>query len=120
MLVQNWEIDQKYFSGALEAYNAGGTAELNKYLNSLSYTYGEAELEAIASYAGEYGNAPLSTRTLKVVTQSGANWYGGVDGNLVVEDEYGNRYTDADIAKEDEELAKALRKLKKGDTYSPN
>ena len=112
-------IDQKYFSGALEAYNKGGTAELNKYLNSLSYTYGDSELEAIASYAGEYGNAPLATRTLKVVRQSGTNWIGGSNGNLIVEDEYGNRFTEADIEKEDEALAKTLRGLKEGETYSP-
>ena len=115
------EIDPKHFSGALEAYNSGGTQKLNEYLNSMSGIYGDAELEEIATYAGEYGNyvdpndqdnpLPYKDRTWKVVDDGG--WHlGKLDDNARIVDQYGRTITISMLYKalQEEGMSKAKAK----------
>ena len=101
---------------ALEAYESGGMDGLNKYLNSVPDNY---DREAIAQYAGMYGELPYSDRTYTVVNDGGINWW-GIDNNAKVTDEYGNEFTLKELAKYDEDIAKELSKKKytTGTSYS--
>ena len=92
---------------ALEAYNDEGMDGYNKYLNSLP---SNVDREKIHDYVGEYGVLPYSDRTYTVVDDGGINWFGGVDNNAVVEDQYGNQMTLKELSKIDKELAKKLSK----------
>lgn len=100
---------------ALEAYNEGGEAALNKYVDSLP---SNIDIEGIDSYVNEYGQLPLSQRTYTVVDAGGVNWFGGVDNNAVVQDQYGNKIKLSELKKTDKELAEKLSKLKKGQSYT--
>lgn len=100
---------------ALEAYNSGGDAALDKYVDSLG---SNIDMTSIASYIDNYGELPLSKRTFTVIDDGGTNWFGGVDGNAKVKDQYGNTYKLSDLKKEDKTLATALSKLKKGQSYT--
>ena len=96
------KIDQKHFTGALEAINNGGTAKLNEFLNSLGGIYSDEELEAIAEYAGSYSSyvdpndpenpVPYTDRDWKVVDDGG--WHiGKLDDNAKIKDQYDNEIT---------------------------
>lgn len=100
---------------ALEAYNEGGEAALNKYVDSLP---SNIDVEGIDSYVTEYGQLPLSQRTYTVIDDGGVNWFGGVDNNVVVQDQYGNKIKLSELKKTDKELAEKLSKLKKGQSYT--
>lgn len=96
---------------ALEAYNEGGEAALNKYVDSLP---SNIDIEGIDSYVNEYGQLPLEQRTY-TKTKDTINWFWGVDNNDVVKDQYGNTYKIKDLPKS---IQKNLTKLKKGETYT--
>ena len=103
---------------ALEAYNEGGDAALNKYVDSLP---SNIDIEGIDSYVNEYGILPYSQRTYTVIDDGGWNWFGaGVDANAKVKDQYGNTYTLKQLEKYDKEIAKELSKSKYtvGKTYT--
>ena len=86
------EINQKYYQGALEAYNGGGVAKLNEYINSLAGTYSEEQLNLLAEYAAENGyyadDTPYEDRNWTVVKKGGINWGGSdtIDNNGKVSD----------------------------------
>lgn len=96
---------------ALEAYNEGGEAALNKYVDSLP---SNIDIEGIDSYVNEYGQLPLEQRTY-TKTKDTTNWLWGVDKNDVVKDQYGNEYKISDLPKS---IQSALTKLKKGESYT--
>lgn len=96
---------------ALEAYNEGGDAALNKYVDSLP---SNIDIEGIDSYVNEYGQLPLEQRTY-TKTKDTTNWFWGVDNNDVVKDQYGNTYKIKDLPKS---IQKSLTKLKKGESYT--
>ena len=96
---------------ALEAYNEGGDAALNKYVDSLP---SDIDIEGIDSYVNEYGQLPLEQRTY-TKTKDTTNWLWGVDNNDVVKDQYGNTYKIKDLPKS---IQKSLTKLKKGESYT--
>lgn len=96
---------------ALEAYNEGGDAALNKYVDSLP---SDIDIEGIDSYVNEYGQLPLEQRTY-TKTKDTTNWFWGVDNNDVVKDQYGNTYKIKDLPKS---IQKNLTKLKKGESYT--
>ena len=102
---------------ALEAYNNGGMAELNKYINSLPDSYNKDE---IAQYIGAYGELPYSQRTYTVTDDGGWNVGWGIDNNAKVKDQYGNEFTLKQLAEYDEDIAKELsnKKYTKGTTYT--
>lgn len=105
---------------ALEAYNEGGEAALNQYLDSLP---SNIDVEGIDSYINDYGTLPLEQRTFtKVKDTRNAGFLGftdknnsGVDNNDVVKDQYGNTYKIKDLPKS---IQSALTKLKKGESYT--
>jgi hypothetical protein len=90
--VSGSEINQKYYSGALDAYNERGTAGLNEYLGSLNGTLDESQLDILAEYAGYHGNAPLNTIDWEMIDDGGWNWGFGIDNNGKVSDGY-NTYS---------------------------
>jgi hypothetical protein len=90
--VSGSEINQKYYSGALDAYNERGTAGLNEYLGSLNGTLDESQLNILAEYAGYHGNAPLNTIDWEMIDDGGWNWGFGIDNNGRVSDGY-NTYS---------------------------
>ena len=96
---------------ALEAYNEGGEAALNQYVDSLP---SNIDIEGIDSYVNEYGQLPLEQRTY-TKTKDTTNWLWGVDNNDVVKDQYGNTYKIKDLPKS---IQSALTKLKKGESYT--
>ena len=102
---------------ALEAYNNGGQAEYDKYIDSLP---SNVDIDEIAGYvfgSGDskgYGELPIAQRTFTVIDDGGTNWFGGVDGNVKVKDQYGNEYTLDQLKKYDKDLAKALSGVSKG------
>lgn len=96
---------------ALDAYNEGGEAALNKYVDSLP---SNIDIEGIESYVNEYGQLPLEQRTY-TKTKNTTNWLWGVDNNDVVKDQYGNSYKIKDLPKS---IQKSLTKLKKGESYT--
>lgn len=100
---------------ALEAYNEGGQAALDKYVDSLP---SNIDMTSIDSYVGQYGTLPVSQRTYTVIDDGGVNWFWGVDNNAKVKDQYGNEMTLGDLKKTDEDLAKELSKLGKGKSYT--
>lgn len=99
---------------ALEAYNSGGDAALNQYVDSLG---SNVDMESIANYVDSYGSytEPL---TYTVIDDGGVNWFFGVDNNVKVQDQYGKTYKLSDLKKNDKDLAKELSKLKKGQSYT--
>lgn len=105
---------------ALDAYNEGGEAALNKYVDSLP---SNIDIEGIDSYVNEYGQLPLEQRTFtKVKDTRNAGFLGftdkdnsGVDKNDVVKDQYGKEYKIKDLPKS---IQLALTKLKKGESYT--
>lgn len=107
---------------ALEAFNTGGESAYYEYLDSLPSNIDVGEIDAYVNGDGNgnqgYGQLPLSQRTFTVIDDGGINWFGGVDGNVVVKDQYGNEYKLSDIKKTDSNLAKELSKLGKGATYT--
>ena len=107
---------------ALEAYNTGGETAYYQYLDSLPSNIDVEEIDLYVNGNGTdtkgYGQLPLAQRTFTVIDDGGINWFGGVDNNVVVRDQYGNQYKLSDIKKENSTLAKALSGLKKGDTYT--
>jgi len=96
---------------ALEAYNEGGDAALNQYVDSLP---SNIDIEGIDSYVNEYGTLPLEQRTY-TKTKDTTNWLWGVDKNDVVKDQYGNEYKIKDLPKS---IQSALTKLGKGESYT--
>lgn len=100
---------------ALEAYNTGGDDALNKYVDSLPTNI---DIGAIDTYVSNYGELPLAQRTFTVIDDGDINWFGGVDNNAVVKDQYGNEYKLSDIKDTDKELAKKLSGLAKGKSYT--
>ena len=90
--VSGSEINQKYYSGALDAYNERGTAGLNEYLGSLNGSLDESQLDILAEYAGYHGNAPLDTIDWEMIDDGGWNWGFGIDNNGKVSDGY-NTYS---------------------------
>ena len=106
---------------ALEAYNTGGESAYYQYLDSLPSDVDVEEIDAYVNGDGKdnkgYGQLPLAQRTFTVVDDGGINWFGGVNGNAKVRDQYGNEYTLDQIKKDNKALAEELSGLKKGDTY---
>ena len=96
---------------ALEAYNEGGTAALNKYVDSLP---SNIDMDGIDAYVNEYGQLPLEQRTY-TKTKDTTNWLWGVDKNDVVEDQYDNKYKIKDLPKS---IQSALTKLKENESYT--
>lgn len=96
---------------ALEAYNEGGEAALNKYVDSLP---SNIDIEGIDSYINDYGTLPLEQRTY-TKTKDITNLLWGVDKNDVVKDQYGNEYKISELPKS---IQKSLTKLKKGESYT--
>ncbi len=112
-----------YKQKALELYNEGGDALVDRYVDSLGlsgdeknelglYIYGDKEEEIKG-----YGELPLAMRTYTIIDDGGGQ-LGGVDDTAIVEDEYGNRYMLSELKKVDKELAKELSKLKEGQNYT--
>lgn len=107
---------------ALEAYNTGGMDALNQYLNSLQSS---VDKDAIADYVGNYGTydtaenpLPIEQRTFTVANDGNRNWFGGVDNNVVVTDQYGNEFKLSELKEIDKELALELSKLGVGESYT--
>lgn len=102
---------------ALDAYNNGGMAELNKYLNSVPDNY---DKDSIANYVGQYGELPYSQRTYTVIDDGGWNVGWGVDNNAKVKDQYGNEFTLKQLKEYDKDIALELsnKKYTKGTSYT--
>lgn len=114
------EPTETQMSKALESYNTGGMQSLNQYINSLPST---VDKDLIAEYVGSYGTydtaenpVPLEQRTFTKVKET-TNWFGGVDNNDRVRDQYGNEFKIKDLP---ESLQIKLTALGIGKTYSPN
>lgn len=98
------------YEKALKAYEEGGQAGLDKYLETLP----DYDVVAIDDYVQKHGQLPISQRTF-TKTKDTTNWLWGVDNNDIVKDQYGNEYRIDALPKE---LRNALTKLKKGETYT--
>ena len=96
---------------ALEAYNSGGDEALYQYVDSLG---SDIDMDAIDSYVSQYGQLPLEKRTF-TKTKDTFNWFGGVDGNDIVKDQYGNEYK---IDQLPESIRKSVSKLKVNESYT--
>lgn len=96
---------------ALDAYNTGGEAAFDQYLDSLS---GDIDVYAIGDYVDQYGQLPLEKRTF-TKSKNTTNWLWGTDNNDIVVDQYGNEYR---IDALPESLRKPLTKLKKDESYT--
>lgn len=113
---------------ALEAYNESGESGYYAYLDSLPsnidveeidlYVNGNGKGKEEDGYVKGYGELPISQRTWTVVEDGGFNWLGGVDRNVVVKDQYGNKMRLSELMKQDKSLAKKLSGLKKGESYT--
>ena len=103
---------------ALEAYNTGGDDAYYQYLDSLPSNIDVESIDAYVNGDGAgnkgYGELPLEQRTF-TKTDDTTNWLWGVDGDDVVQDQYGNTY---EIDELPESLRKALTKLGKGESYT--
>ena len=110
------EPTETQMKNGLTAYEEGGMGGLNEYINSVPNT---VDKDAIAAYAGQYGELPYSERTYTVIDDGGNNWGWGIDNNAVVKDQYGNVFTLKELAEFDEEIAKELsdKKYTVGSTY---
>ena len=110
------EPTETQMKNGLKAYEEGGMAGLNEYINSVPNT---VDKETIAAYAGQYGELPYSERTYTVIDDGGNNWGWGIDNNAVVKDQYGNEFTLKELAEFDKEIAKELsdKKYTVGSTY---
>lgn len=122
---------QSQKQGALKAFNEGGQAAYEEYIDSLpsdidieeidTYVHGNGKAEGEEGYVKGYGVLPYNQRTYTVVEDGGVNWFGvGVDANAKVTDQYGNEYTLKELNEFAPEIAKELSKgkYKKGDTYT--
>jgi hypothetical protein len=107
---------------ALKAYEEGGIKGLEKEVASYGYGEDSEEEKDIMSYVNSQADTnkiPYSSRTWTVIDDGGTNWFGGVDNDVIVEDENGNQVKLSEVKKQDKELAKKLSKLAKGETYKP-
>ncbi len=107
---------------AAKEFEEGGIKGLEKYVTSLGYTEGGEEEKDIMNYVNSQADTnkiPYSSRTWTVIDDGGTNWFGGVDNNVIVEDQFKNKVKLSDLKKQDKELAKKLSKLAKGETYNP-
>ena len=100
---------QTMYNGAIEAYETGGETALEQYLE----TAPDYDITALYDYATEYGTVGLEARTY-TKTKDTTNWLGGVDGNDVVTDQYGNTYKISDLPKS---VREQLSSLKEGESY---
>lgn len=68
--------------------------DLANYLDGLTASGSITEEQADALYAEnkQVDKAALSERTWTLVNDGGLNWFGGVDNNATVKDQYGNTY----------------------------
>lgn len=96
---------------ALAAYEESGDAGFDKYVASLP---GTVNTDAIIDYVATYGQLPLDQRTY-TKTKDTVNGLWGIDGNDIVQDQYGNTYRVDELPKS---LQKPLTDLKKGATYT--
>lgn len=101
---------QKMYTEAAEAYNAGGEAGLEKYLE----TAPDYDIESLYDYATKHGEVAMEARTYTKVKDT-TNWFWGVDNNDIVRDEStGKEYKIKDLP---DSIQKTLTNLKKGETY---
>lgn len=99
---------QKQMQDALEAANSGGKSAYNKYMASLP---SNVDTDAIADYVWKYEDIRYTK------TKDTWNWFGGIDHNDEVTDQYGTTYKIDNLGLSEEEK-KALTKLKEGETYN--
>ena len=85
-------------NGELETY-------LDSQVNNGTLTEDEADY-LYSVYRGEE-QASLTDREWSLVNNGGTNWFGGIDGNAVVKDQYDNEYTMDDLY---DELTKTMSK----------
>lgn len=107
---------------AAKEFEEGGIKGLEKYVTSLGYTEGGEEEKDIMNYVNSQADTskiPYSSRTWTIIDDGGTNWFGGVDNNVIVEDQFKNKVKLSDLKQQDKELAKKLSKLAKGETYNP-
>lgn len=84
------------FDGALEAYNTNGEAGVNAFVEK----YPGYDTDKLFEYVNNNGNyqLPLEERTYTMVKDT-KNWFKGVDGNDIVQDQYGNQFKIKDLPK---------------------
>ena len=99
---------------ALEAYNTGGEAALNQYVDSLP---SNIDVGSIDTYINSYGQLPIEQRTFTKVEDT-TNWLWGVDNDDVVQDQYGNKYKISDLKDLGKDFQLELTKLSKNSSYT--
>ena len=84
------------FDGALEAYNTNGEAGVNAFVEK----YPGYDTDKLFEYVNNNGNyqLPLEDRTYTMIKDT-KNWFRGVDGNDIVQDQYGNQFKIKDLPK---------------------
>ncbi len=84
------------FDGALEAYNTSGEAGVNAFVEK----YPGYDTDKLFEYVNNHGNyqLPLEDRTYTMVKDT-KNWFKGVDGNDIVQDQYGNQFKIKELPK---------------------
>ena len=114
---------QEQKQAALDAYNEGGEEAYWEYIDSLpsDVDVNEIDLYVIGDGAGNkgYGRLPFALRTWTIIDDGGVNWFGGVDNNAKVRDQYKNEYTLGQLKEIDPDLAKKLSGLEKDAIYTP-
>ena len=98
------------YDKAMKAYSEGGNAALDQYINTLP----GYDTDMIFEHISNYGQLPVEQRTF-TKTKDTFNWFGGVDGNDIVKDQYGNEYKIKDLPSS---IQKDLSKLKKGQSWN--
>lgn len=105
------EPSESQMKKALEAYNKGGQAALEQYVDSLP---SDIDMGSIDAYINQYGQLPLEQRTY-TKTKDTFNWFWGNDNNDTVKDQYGNEYRIDALPKA---IRSALTKLKEGESWT--
>lgn len=98
------------YDKAMKAYSEGGNAALDQYINTLP----GYDTDMIFEHISNYGQLPVEQRTF-TKTKDTFNWFGGVDGNDLVKDQYGNEYKIKDLPSS---IQKDLSKLKEGQSWN--
>lgn len=109
------------FEGAAKAYEEGGEDGLNRFVGM----YPEYDTDQLFAYIKDQNiPLPISMRTYTKTNDringflGNGDWFGRVDLDDEVTDQYGNVYRIRDLKDLPEEMQLALTKLKKGETYT--
>lgn len=126
VVIQYKSPTQEQMQAGLDAYNEGGEEALKAYIDSLPSDVNATEIELYVLGDIEqggttkgYGILPFALRTWTIIDDGGVNWFGGVDNNAIVKDQYENEYTLGELKEIDPDLAKKLSGLEKDAKYIP-